>query len=77
LCALIVFSLGTCPECATARHGRTPSRERCARPVGVTIGDGDGHIAIGCQDIRATCDRIRVAGGKIVREPKDEIEAKE
>ena len=34
-----------------------------------TLGDGYGHVAIGCEDIRATCDRIRAAGGKVVREP--------
>src|SRR4051812_3464187 len=34
-----------------------------------TLGDGFGHVAIGTGDIRGTCDRIRAAGGKIVREP--------
>ncbi len=33
------------------------------------IGDGYGHVAIGTDAIVATCDRIRAAGGKIVREP--------
>jgi lactoylglutathione lyase len=32
-------------------------------------GDGFGHIAIGVEDIAATCERIRDKGGKIVREP--------
>lgn len=34
-----------------------------------TLGDAYGHVAIGTDDIRATCERIRAAGGKIVREP--------
>jgi lactoylglutathione lyase len=34
-----------------------------------TAGDAFGHVAIGTDDIYATCDRIRAAGGKIVREP--------
>jgi lactoylglutathione lyase len=34
-----------------------------------TLGDGFGHIAIGTDDIVATCQRVREAGGKIVREP--------
>jgi lactoylglutathione lyase len=33
------------------------------------LGDAFGHVAIGTDDIYATCDRIRSAGGKIVREP--------
>ncbi|WP_049629005.1 lactoylglutathione lyase [Cellvibrio sp. pealriver] len=33
------------------------------------LGKGYGHIALGCDDVYATCDAIRVAGGKIVREP--------
>ncbi len=33
------------------------------------IGDGFGHVALGVEDIYATCDKIREAGGKIVREP--------
>ena len=33
------------------------------------LGDAYGHIAIGTQELRATCERIRAAGGKIVREP--------
>jgi len=34
-----------------------------------TLGDAFGHIALGTDDIYATCERIRAAGGKIVREP--------
>src|SRR5712692_5257520 len=34
-----------------------------------TLGDAFGHVAIGTEDIYATCERIRSAGGKIVREP--------
>ena len=34
-----------------------------------TLGDAYGHIALGTEDIRATCERIRATGGKIVREP--------
>ena len=33
------------------------------------LGNGFGHIALGVDDIRATCDSIRAAGGKVVREP--------
>ncbi len=33
------------------------------------LGDGYGHIALGASDIYATCEAIRSAGGKIVREP--------
>lgn len=33
------------------------------------LGKGYGHIALGCEDVYATCDKIRAAGGKVVREP--------
>jgi lactoylglutathione lyase len=33
------------------------------------LGDGYGHIAIGCDDIYATCEAIRSQGGVISREP--------
>jgi lactoylglutathione lyase len=33
------------------------------------LGTAYGHIALGVDDIHATCDRIRAAGGKISREP--------
>lgn len=33
------------------------------------LGTGFGHIAVGVDDIYATCERIRGAGGKVVREP--------
>jgi lactoylglutathione lyase len=33
------------------------------------LGDGYGHIAIGVDDIYATCDLIKSLGGKVVREP--------
>lgn len=33
------------------------------------LGDGFGHVALGTDDIFGTCERIRAAGGKIVREP--------
>jgi len=33
------------------------------------LGNAFGHVAIGVDDIRATCDSIRAAGGKVVREP--------
>jgi lactoylglutathione lyase len=33
------------------------------------LGTAYGHIAIGVSDIRATCERIRQAGGTITREP--------
>ena len=33
------------------------------------IGSAYGHIALGVDDVAATCERIRGAGGKITREP--------
>lgn len=33
------------------------------------LGKGFGHIALGCDDVYATCEKIREAGGKITREP--------
>lgn len=33
------------------------------------LGDGYGHIAIGVDDVYATCEAIRAKGGKIVRDP--------
>ena len=33
------------------------------------LGTAYGHIALGCDDVYATCEKIRAAGGKIVREP--------
>jgi lactoylglutathione lyase len=33
------------------------------------LGDAYGHIAIGVDDIYATCDRIKQLGSKVVREP--------
>jgi len=33
------------------------------------LGEGYGHIAIGCSDIYQTCEAIRQAGGTISREP--------
>lgn len=33
------------------------------------VGNGFGHIALGVDDIYATCDRLRSKGAKIVREP--------
>ncbi len=33
------------------------------------LGDGYGHIALGVEDIRATCDGIAEKGGRVVREP--------
>ncbi|HVH47856.1 MAG TPA: lactoylglutathione lyase [Labilithrix sp.] len=34
-----------------------------------TIGDAFGHIALGTDDIRAACDKVRALGYKVVREP--------
>lgn len=34
-----------------------------------TIGDAFGHIALGTDDIRATCEKVRTLGYKVVREP--------
>jgi lactoylglutathione lyase len=33
------------------------------------LGTAYGHIALGVEDIYATCEKIRAAGGKITREP--------
>lgn len=33
------------------------------------MGNAFGHVALGADDIYATCDAIRKAGGKITREP--------
>ncbi len=33
------------------------------------LGTGYGHIAIEVDDVYAACDKIRAAGGKVVREP--------
>jgi len=33
------------------------------------LGDAYGHIALGVDDIYATCDAIKTKGGKVVREP--------
>jgi lactoylglutathione lyase len=33
------------------------------------IGNGFGHIALGVDDVYATCDRLRAEGVKVVREP--------
>ena len=33
------------------------------------MGTAFGHLALGVDDVTATCDRIRAAGGKITREP--------
>ena len=33
------------------------------------LGDGYGHIALGVDDIYATCEQIKAAGGKVTREP--------
>jgi lactoylglutathione lyase len=33
------------------------------------MGDAFGHIAIGYDDIYATCDAIKAAGGNVTREP--------
>ena len=34
-----------------------------------TLGDAFGHVALGTEDIHASCEKIRAAGGKITREP--------
>lgn len=33
------------------------------------LGDAYGHVALGVEDVYAACERIRAAGGEIVREP--------
>jgi lactoylglutathione lyase len=34
-----------------------------------TLGDAYGHVALGVDDIYATCEAIKAKGGKVVREP--------
>ena len=34
-----------------------------------TLGDAYGHIALGVDDIRSTCEAIAGKGGRVVREP--------
>ena len=36
---------------------------------GYELGTAYGHIALGVADVASTCERIRAAGGKVVREP--------
>jgi lactoylglutathione lyase len=33
------------------------------------LGDGFGHLAIGVEDIRGACERVRELGGRVTREP--------
>jgi lactoylglutathione lyase len=33
------------------------------------LGDGFGHVALGVDDVQATCERLRAAGAEITREP--------
>ena len=33
------------------------------------IGDAYGHVAIQCDDLEATCDKVRASAGELVREP--------
>lgn len=36
---------------------------------GYDLGDGFGHVALGVDDIHATCEKLRTAGACITREP--------
>jgi lactoylglutathione lyase len=33
------------------------------------LGSGFGHVAIGVPDVKAACERVRAAGGRVTREP--------
>lgn len=33
------------------------------------LGNAFGHIALGTQDIKGTCEKVKSLGGKVVREP--------
>lgn len=35
---------------------------------GYDIGNAYGHIAVGVEDVYAACDKIKAAGGRVVRE---------
>jgi lactoylglutathione lyase len=43
----------------TYNHGRSQ----------YSLGDAFGHLAIGTDDIHATCDRVRALGYKVTRDP--------
>ncbi len=43
----------------TYNHGRSE----------YTVGDAYGHIAIGTNDIKAACEKVRALGYKVTREP--------
>ena len=43
----------------TYNHGRTE----------YTVGDAFGHLAVGTNDIRGACERVRGLGYKVTREP--------
>jgi len=34
------------------------------------MGNAYGHIAIQCDDLEATCERVRVSDGRLVKEPR-------
>ena len=34
------------------------------------IGDAYGHVAIQCDDLEATCEKVRASAGELVREPR-------
>ncbi len=36
---------------------------------GYDVGTGFGHLAVGMPDVYGTCEKLRVAGAKITREP--------
>ena len=37
--------------------------------AGYELGSAYGHVAIGVDDVHATCAQIKAKGGKVVREP--------
>ncbi|EHH1107405.1 lactoylglutathione lyase [Vibrio parahaemolyticus] len=51
------------PDCATIEL--TYNWDTCS----YDLGNAFGHIALGCEDIYAACEKIKALGGNITREP--------
>ncbi|EIO4561117.1 lactoylglutathione lyase [Vibrio parahaemolyticus] len=51
------------PDCATIEL--TYNWDTCS----YDLGNAFGHIALGCEDIYAACEKIKALGGNVTREP--------